>query len=45
MFVATTLNSETFMGKSCSTMRNVVQNGEKTTLKQMFDVAADDNQQ
>ena len=29
MFMATTLNAATFMGKSYSTMRNVVQNGEK----------------
>ena len=40
MFMATTLNAATFMGKSYSTMRNVVQNGEKITLKQMFDVTA-----
>ena len=40
MFMATTLNAVTFMGKSYSTMRNVVQNGEKITLKQMFDVTA-----
>ena len=38
--MATTLNAATFMGKSYSTMRNVVQNGEKITLKQMFDVTA-----
>ena len=40
MFMATTLNAATFMGKSYSTMRNVVQNGEKITLKQMFDITA-----
>ena len=40
MFMATTLNAATFMGKNYSTMRNVVQNGEKITLKQMFDVTA-----
>ena len=40
MFMATTLNAATFMGKNFSTMRNVVQNGEKITLKQMFDVTA-----
>ena len=33
MFMATTLNAATFMGKNYSTMRNVVQNGEKITLK------------
>ena len=38
--MATTLNAATFMGKSYSTMRNVVQNGEKITLKQMFDITA-----
>ena len=38
--MATTLNAATFMGKNYSTMRNVVQNGEKITLKQMFDVTA-----
>ena len=31
---ATTLNAATFMGKSYSTMQNVVQNEEKITLKQ-----------
>ena len=40
MFMATTLNAATFMGKNYSTMRNVVQNGEKITSKQMFDVTA-----
>ena len=40
MFMATTLNAATFMGKNCSTMRNVLQNEEKITLKQMFDVTA-----
>ena len=40
MFMATTLNAATFMGKSCSTMRNVLQNEKKITLKQMFDVIA-----
>ena len=40
MFMATTLNAVTFMGKSYSTMQNVVQNEEKITLKQMFDVTA-----
>ena len=32
-FMATTLNAATFMGKSYSTMQNVVQNEEKITLK------------
>ena len=40
MFMATTLNAATFMGKSCSTMQNDVQNEEKITLKQMFDITA-----
>ena len=40
MFMATTLNAATFMGKNHSTMQNVVQNEENLTLKQMFDVTA-----
>ena len=40
MFMATTFNAVTFMGKSYSTMQNVVQNEEKITLKQMFDITA-----
>ena len=40
MFMATTLNAATFMGKNYSTMQNVVQNEENLTLKQMFDVTA-----
>ena len=40
MFMATTLNAATFMGKNYSTMQNVVKNEEKITLKQMFDVTA-----
>ena len=40
MFMATTLNAVTFMGKNHSTMQNVVQNEENLTLKQMFDVIA-----
>ena len=40
MFMATTLNAATFMGKSYSTMQNAVQNEEKITLKQMFDITA-----
>ena len=40
MFMATTLNAVTLMGKSYSTMQNVVQNEEKITLKQMFDITA-----
>ena len=40
MFMATTLNAVTFMGKSYSTMQYVVQNGETITLKQMFDITA-----
>ena len=33
MFMATTLNAATFMGKSYSTMQNVVQNEEKINIK------------
>ena len=40
MFMATTLNAATFMGKNYSTMQNVVKNEENLTLKQMFDVTA-----
>ena len=40
MFMATSLNAVTFMGKSYSTMQNVVQNEENLTLKQMFDITA-----
>ena len=39
MFMATTLNAATFMGKNYSTMQNV-QNEENLTLKQMFDITA-----
>ena len=45
MFMATTLNAATFMGKNYSTMRNVLQNEKRITLKQMFEISADDNQQ
>ena len=40
MFMATTLNAVTFMGKGYSTMQNVVKNEENLTLKQMFDITA-----
>ena len=40
MFMATTLNAATFMGKNFSTIQSVVQNHESLTLKQMFDVTA-----
>ena len=40
MFMSTTLNAATFMGKNFSTMQNVVKNQESLTLKQMFDVTA-----
>ena len=40
MFMATTLNAGTFMGKNFSTMQNVVKNQESLSLKQMFDVTA-----
>ena len=40
MFMATTLNAATFMGKNFSTIQSVVKNHENLTLKQMFDVTA-----
>ena len=40
MFMATTLNAATFMGKNFSTIQSVVKNQEDLTLKQMFDVTA-----
>ena len=40
MFMATTLNAATFMGKNFSTIQSVVKNHENLTLKQMFDVIA-----
>ena len=40
MFMATTLNAATFMGKNFSTIQSVVKNHESLTLKQMSDVTA-----
>ena len=40
MFMATTLNAATFMGKNFSTIQSVVKNHESLTLNQMFDVTA-----
>ena len=40
MFMTTTLNAATFMGKNFSTIQSVVKNHESLTLKQMFDVTA-----
>ena len=40
MFMATTLNAATFMGKNFSTIQSVVNNHESLTMKQMFDVTA-----
>ena len=40
MFMATTLNAATFMGKNFSTIQSVVKNHESLTFKQMFDVTA-----
>ena len=40
MFMATTLNAATFMGKNFSTIQSVIKNHEDPTLKQMFDVTA-----
>ena len=39
MFMATTLNAVTFMGKNFSTIQSVVKNHESLTLKQMFDIS------
>ena len=40
MFMATTLNAATFMGKNFSSIQSVVKNHESLTLKQMFHVTA-----
>ena len=40
MFMATTLNVATFMGKNVSTIQSVVKNHEILTFKEMFDVTA-----
>ena len=40
MFMATTLNATTDMGKNFSSIQSVVKNHESLTLKQMFDVTA-----
>ena len=40
MFMATTLNAATFMGKNFSTNQNFIMNFEDLTLKLMFDVTA-----
>ena len=40
MFMATTLNAATFMGKNFSTIQSSVKNFEDLTLKQMFYVTA-----
>ena len=40
MFMATTLNATTFMGKNFSTIQRVVKNHESLTFRQMFDVTA-----
>ena len=40
MFMATTLNAVTFMGKNFSTIQSVVKNHESLTSKQMFEVTA-----
>ena len=40
MFMATTLNAATFMGKNFSTIQSVVKNSEDLALKQMFHVTA-----
>ena len=40
MFMVTTLNAATIMGKNFSTIQSVVKNHESLILKQMFDVTA-----
>ena len=40
MFMATTLNAATLMGKNFSTIQSFIKNYEDLTLKQMFDVTA-----
>ena len=40
MFMATTFNATTFMGKNFSNIQSVVKNHESLTLEQMFDVTA-----
>ena len=40
MFLATTLNAATFMGKNFSSFQNIIKNYEDLTLKQMFNVTA-----
>ena len=40
MFMATTSNAATFMGKNFSTIQSVVKNHEDLTLKQMFDITS-----
>ena len=40
MFMATTMNAATFMGKNFSTIQSFIKNYEVLTLKQMFDVTA-----
>ena len=40
MFMATTLNAATFMGKNFSTIQSFIKIYEDLTLKQMFDVIA-----
>ena len=40
MFMATTLNAATFMGKNFSSIQSVFKNHESLTLKQMFDITA-----
>ena len=40
MFMATTSNAATFMGKNFSTIQSFIENYEDLTLKQMFDVTA-----
>ena len=40
MFMATTLNAATSMGKNFSTIHNFIMNAEDLTLKQMFDITA-----
>ena len=40
MFMAATMNAETFMGKNFSTIQNLIMNSKDFILKQMFDITA-----
>ena len=44
LFMATTLNAATFVGKNFSTIQSVFKNHESLTLKQMFDYSENSQQ-